>query len=80
MAYAAKNDQELQERGKKIHEYIKAYEQKHVKQKECAEEVTKKIELPDMPKRSGYGIMEKKTEPAKYAEYDTYLPDMNEIF
>ena len=54
------------------------------KQKEVAEEVpeeiTKKIELPDMPKRSDYGIIEKKTEPAKYAEYDTYLPDMNEIF
>ena len=58
VAYAAKNDQELQERGKKIHEYIKAYEQKPVEQEKVPEEVTKKIELPDMPKRSDYGIEE----------------------
>jgi len=58
----ASNDTELQERGKKIYEFLKEYEDdpvdKEPVKKEVTEEVTKKIELPDMPKRSDYGIEE----------------------
>jgi hypothetical protein len=54
VAYAAKDDPEIQEMGVDIYKYIE--ENKPIK--EVPEEVTKKIELPDMPKRSDYGIEE----------------------
>jgi hypothetical protein len=58
----ASNSEEFQAEGKKIYEFLKEHEDdpvdKEPVKKEVTEEVTKKIELPDMPKRSDYGIEE----------------------
>jgi len=62
-----KNNAEFQNTGTEIFEYIK--ENKPVK-KEYKQETVKK-ELPAMPKRSDYEIIEK--EPPKYAAVDSYF-------
>ena len=70
------NNPEFQQRGKDVHQYIKENKQEPVEE-EYKQETVKK-ELPAMPKRLDYGIIEK--EPPKYAasfkdgtEVDSYF-------
>jgi len=56
-AWEAKDDPEIQEMGVDIFKYIKENKQEPVEE-EFTEKVTEKIELPEMPKRSDYGIEE----------------------